>query len=149
MILESHRSSFDVIHCIILLVDSLRRVINLYVMFLMTAGQLGTLLAVNIPLALQYIGKPCSILNALLYATYDRSLNVFPTVTELAHDIGEFCSRRGVIFFHPFCPDSVPVSGFNPSGNPPLHDLWQKKVCFSFLVRAIFSYYTDYGNFTG
>ena len=69
MILESHRSSLDVIHCIMLLVDSRRRVINLYVVFLMTAGQLGTLLAVNIPLALQYIGKPCSILNALLYAT--------------------------------------------------------------------------------
>ena len=49
---ESHDSGepsklANVIHCIILLVDSLRRVINLYVMFLMTAGQLGTLLAVN------------------------------------------------------------------------------------------------------
>ena len=43
--------------------------INLKVRFLITAAQLGTRFTVNISLALQYVGKWCIILNALLYAT--------------------------------------------------------------------------------
>ena len=49
--------------------------------FLMTARQLVTLFSTNIKLALQYVGRWCMNLNALLYATF----NVFILCTEKFH----------------------------------------------------------------
>ena len=70
LIRDTNFRSLSIIEQTSALLDKPSLDINLKVRFLITAAQLGTRFTVNISLALQYVGKWCIILNALLYATY-------------------------------------------------------------------------------
>ena len=70
LIRDTNFRSLSIIEQTSALLGKLSLDINLKVRFLITAAQLGSRCTINISLALQYVGKWCIILNALLYATY-------------------------------------------------------------------------------